>query len=326
MILLAAFKVLLSRYSGQTDIVVGTPIAGRNRVELEPLIGFFVNTLALRTRLSDALSFREVLQQVRETALEAYAHEHLPFEKIVEELNPERALSHTPLVQVVFGFQSLLEKTAEVSELTMSALGNHSGTARFDVVQNMFETEEGLGGSLHGNADLFDLETIKRMCGHFQRLLHSIVEHPDVAISQLALLSAEEREQQLVEWNDSSVSYARHLTLHELFEAQAAAAPEAIALVYEAEQLSYRELNERANQLGHYLRELGVGPETLVGLCCERSLELVVALLGVLKAGGAYLPLDPQYPPERLAFMVQDAGVSLLWPPTSLEAGAGGVL
>ncbi len=313
MTLLAAFKVLLSRYSGQTDIVVGTPIAGRNRVELEPLIGFFVNTLALRTRLSGALNFREVLQQVRETALEAYAHENLPFEKIVEELNPERNLSHTPLVQVVFGFQSLLEQeAANVSDLTMKSFGNESGTARFDVVQNMFETANGLSGSLHCNTDLFDLETIKQMSEHFQRLLQSIVEHPDAAISELELLSAEEREQQLVEWNDTSVSYARHLTLHELFEAQAAATPEAIALVYETEQLSYRELNERANQLAHYLRELGVGPETLVGLCCERSIELVVALLGVLKAGGAYLPLDPQYPHERLAFMAQDAGISLL--------------
>jgi amino acid adenylation domain-containing protein len=320
MTLLAAFKVLLSRYSGQTDIVVGTPIAGRNRVELEPLIGFFVNTLALRTRLSSALNFREVLQQVRETALEAYAHENLPFEKIVEELNPERALSHTPLVQVVFGFQSLLEQEAtNVSDLTMKSFGNESGTARFDVVQNMFETEKGLSGSLHCNTDLFDLETIKQMSEHFQRLLHSIVEHPDVAISELALLSAEERAQQLVEWNDTAVSYARDLTLHERFEAQAAATPEAIALVYEAEQLSYRELNERANQLAHYLRELGVGPETLVGLCCERSIELVVALLGVLKAGGAYLPLDPQYPHERLAFMVQDAGISLLLTQTHLD-------
>jgi amino acid adenylation domain-containing protein len=312
MTLLAAFKILLSRYSGQTDIVVGTPIAGRNRMELEPLIGFFVNTLALRTRLSGALSFREVLQQVRETALEAYAHEHLPFERIVEELNPERALSHTPLVQVVFGFQSLQEKTAEVSDLTMSALGHNSGTARFDVVQNMFETEEGLSGSLHGNVDLFDLETIKRLCEHFQRLLQSIVEHPDAAISQLALLSEEEREQQLVEWNETEVDFPDHLCFQQLFEQQVVRTPDAVAASCEGRTLTYKELNRRGNRLAHLLVERGAAQEVVVALLADRDLDLLVAVLAIFKAGAVYLPLDPNSPALRLAQVLDQSATPLV--------------
>ncbi|HEX7771280.1 MAG TPA: condensation domain-containing protein, partial [Pyrinomonadaceae bacterium] len=321
MLVLAAFKVLLYRYTSQSDLVVGVPIANRNRVQTENLIGFFVNTLALRTDLSGEPTFREVVRRVRETSLGAYAHQDLPFEKIVQELNPERNQSFAPLFQVCFGLQPQTrdEERYEMRGLTLRALDTQSGTSKFDLVQKIVETKKGLTSYLHYNTDIFEEATIRRMSAHFRQLLEDIVEHPDVAISQLALLSAEERAQQLVEWNDSSVSYARQQTLHELFETQAAATPEAIALVYEAEQLSYRELNERSNQLAHYLRELGVGPETLVGLCCERSLELVVALLGVLKAGGAYLPLDPQYPHERLAFMVQDAGISLLLTHTQVD-------
>ena len=319
MTMLAAFKVLLSRYSGQDDIVVGTPISGRTRGETEDLIGFFVNSLVLRTKVPDWLTFRQLLKRVREVALGAYAHQDLPFEKLVEELQRERHLSYNPVFQVLFSFQNA-QKSQELTGVKADSSGSTSVTSKFDLTMEVLEAGESLIVELEYSTDLFDEGTIKRMAGHYLRILEAVALDAGQTICELPLLSAEEKEQQLVEWNET-VSYPRHLTLHELFEAQAASTPEAIALVYEDEQLSYRELNERANQLGHYLRELGFGPETLVGLCCERSIEMVVALLGVLKAGGAYLPLDPQYPAERLAFMVQDAGISLLLTQSHLANG-----
>src|SRR6185369_13423222 len=285
MILLGAFEVLLHRYTGQNDIVVGTPIAGRNRSEVENLIGFFINTLVLRTKLDGKASFRELLQQVREVALEAYAHQELPFEKLVEELNPERSLSHAPVFQISFGLQNVQRGTLELPGLTLDLVDVDNKAARADLGLNLIETENTVFGHLHYNTDLFEEATIVRLAAHYQQLLESVVADPGAQISRLPLLTEAERAQQLAQWNDTAVEYARCLTLPELFEAQAAASPDAVALVCGAEQATYRQLNERANQVAHYLRESGVGLETLVGLCFERSIEMVVALLGVVKAG-----------------------------------------
>jgi amino acid adenylation domain-containing protein len=312
MTLLAAFNVLLYRYTGQRDIVVGTPIAGRNHSEVENLIGFFINTLVLRTKLAGESSFRTLLGQVREVALEAYAHQELPFEKLVEELNPERSMSHAPVFQVMFGLQNVQRGTLELPGLTLAMVGVENKAARADLGLNLIESESALVGNLQYNTDLFDEATVRRMATHFEQLLTGVVEHLDAQISQLTFLTQQEKEQQLVQWNDTAVEYPRYLTLYQLIEAQAATTPDAIALVYEDEQVTYSQLNERANQVAHYLRENGVGLEMLVGLCFERSIEMVVALLGVVKAGGAYVPLDPRYPLERLSMMIEDSGISVL--------------
>jgi len=318
MTLLAAFQTLLHRYTGQDSISVGSPIANRNRAEIEGLIGFFVNTLVMRTDLSGEPSFRELLRRVRKVAVEAYAHQDLPFEVIVEELQPERDMSHTPLFQVMFILQNVPMQARQLPDLTLSPLEAHSGTATFDLTLIMAEGTEGLSGVLEYNTDLFDAATIQRMVGHFQTLLEGIVADPDQSISALPLLTEAERQQLLMEWNDTATDYPQDLCVHHLFEAQVARTPDAVAVVFPStsvggrEQLTYGELNRRANQLARYLQKLGVGPETLVGISVERSLEMAVGLLGILKAGGAYLPLDPDYPQERLAFMLEDAQVSVL--------------
>jgi amino acid adenylation domain-containing protein len=312
MTLLAAFKTLLYRYTGQEDILVGTPIANRNRSEIERLIGFFVNTLVMRTDLGETPSFRELLSRVRKVALEAYARQDLPFEYLVDELQLERDLSHAPLFQVMFVFGNTPMSALELPGLTMSLLETDSGTAKFDLTLSMRETEQGLIGDLEYNTDLFDKSTITRMLTHFQTLLEGVVANPDQHLAKLPLLTEAERQQLLVEWNKTQANYPSEVCLHQLFEAQVERTPDAIAVVFEDKQLTYRELNARANQLAHYLRKLGVKPEVLVGICVERSLEMVVGLLGILKAGGAYVPLDPAYPQERLAFILQDAQVSVL--------------
>ncbi|MTJ48119.1 non-ribosomal peptide synthetase [Dolichospermum sp. UHCC 0259] len=309
--LLTAFKVLLYRYTQQTDILVGTTIAGRNREELETLIGFFVNTLVLRTDLSNKPSFRQLLRQVRQVALEAYAHQDLPFEKIVEKLQPERNFSHTALFQVMFQLQNTPNKTLEIPNLTWESLEFHNHTVKFDLCLSMVETEQGLIGNLQYNTDLFDVSTIKRMQGHFQTLLESIITNPEQIIEELALLTKTEQKQ-FLEWNHTQFEYPQDKCIHQLFEAQVEKTPDAIAVVFENESLTYRQLNERANQLAHYLQKLGVSPEILVGICVERSLEMVIGLLAILKAGGAYVPLDPSYPQERLAFMLENSQVSVL--------------
>ena len=296
MTLLGAFQTLLSRYSGQEQVCVGTPIAGRNRSELEGLIGFFVNTLVLRGDLSGNPRFEEFLGRVRETTLGAYAHQDLPFEQLVDHLQPERDLSRTPLFQVMFAFQNAPMQDVEVADLSFSALEAERGTANFDLTLSMNETEGGLRGSIEYSTDLFDGSTIERMLGHFQRLLESIVADPTQTVGELSLLSAEERHQLLVEWNATRADYPRDVCVHELFEAQALRTPDAVAVVSEDRRLTYGELNSRSNQLAHRLRKLGVGPEVLVGICVDRSLEMVVGILGILKAGGAYVPLDPDYP------------------------------
>ncbi len=312
MTLLTAFQMLLSRYTGQEDILVGCPIAGRNRQETEGLIGFFVNTLVLRTDLSGDPTFRQLLGRVREVALGAYSHQDLPFEKLVEELQPARTLSHTPLFQVIFSLQNASTQTRQLPGLTMTPLRVDRGTSQFDLILDMAEKAEGLSCLFTFSTALFDAATIARMGGHFRTLLEGIVVNPDQRLSELSLLTEAERHQLFVEWNGTKSDYPRSKCIHQLFEAQVERTPEVVAVEFEGERLTYRELNRRANQLAHHLRGLGVGPDVLVGVCVERSLEMVVGLLGILKAGGAYLPLDPGYPKERLAFMLQDANVSLL--------------
>ena len=312
MTLLAAFQALLHRYTGQDDIIVGSPIANRNRLEIEGLIGFFVNTLVLRTDLSGNPTFRELLVRVREVALGAYVHQDLPFEKLVEELHVPRDLSYNPLFQVMFILQNAPLEPLQLSGLTLSPLVVDTDTAKFDVTLELAEGPGGLTSSIEYNTDLFDSDTIERMAGHFQTLLEGIVANPDARVSELPLLTEAERHQLLVDWNKTETDYPRDKCIHELFEAQVERTPDANALVFEGKQLTYGELNRRANQLAHYLRKLGVGPEVLVGICMERSLEMVVGLLGILKAGGAYVPLDPAYPKERLAFMMEETGISVL--------------
>ena len=312
MALMAAWQVLLMRYTGQDDIAVGTPIAGRTQDETEGLIGFFINMLVLRADLSGTPSFRQLLGRVREAALGAYAHQDAPFEKLVEELQPERVLSHTPLFQTAMVLQNTPDERVRMSTIKLSGLGGQGMFAKFDLTLALAETEGGLSGTLEYKTDLFDAATITRMIGHFERLLAAIVANPDEQINRLRLLSDAERRQLLAEWNNPAKEFAVDECLHELFESQVRLTPEAVAVSYEAERLSYRELNERANQLAHRLRELGVGPEVPVALCLERSLEMVVGILGVLKAGGAYVPLDPLYPRERLALILSDADAPVL--------------
>lgn len=310
MTLLAAFQTLLYRYTSQDDIVVGTTISGRNRAEIEGLIGFFVNTLVIRTDLSGTPSFREILNRIREVALGAYTNQDLPFEQLVEKLQPKRNLSHTPLFQVMFQLHNTPTTTLELPGLTLSPLEFDKETAKFDLTLSMVEIKQGLIGTLEYNTDLFNAATITQMLGHFQSLLEGIIVNPDQQISKLPILSEAERQQLLVEWNNTQADYPIKQCIHNLFEAQverASLTPDAIAVVFEDQQLTYRELNQRANQLAHHLRSLGVGPEVLVGICMERSLEMMVGLLGILKAGGAYVPLDSAYPQERLALILEDA-------------------
>jgi amino acid adenylation domain-containing protein len=312
MTLLAAFQALLHRYTGQDDIVVGSPTAGRTRNETEGLIGFFVNTLVLRTDFSGNPTFRELLAQVREVALEAYAHQDVPLEKLVEELRLERDMSRNPLFQALFALQNVPRQPFEAEGLTMSPIEVDSATAKFDLSLSMSEQGGALKGVLEYNTDLFDTSTIRRLLSHFQTLLEGIVAAPDRAISQLPLLTAAECHHLLVACNQTRTDYPAEACLHEVFEAQVARTPDAVAVVYEAQQLTYRELNDRANHLARQLRHLGVGPEVPVGVCVARSPEMLVGLLGILKAGGAYVPLDPTYPQERLAFMVEDTQAPVL--------------
>ena len=311
MTLLAAFQTLLWRYTGQEDIVVGSPIANRNRADIEGLIGFFVNILVLRTNLAGNPTFKELLTRVREMALGVYAHQDLPFEQLVEELQPQRSLNHTPLFQVMFALQNAPISALELPGLTLSLLESDSGSAKFDLTLDMTETAQGLVGILEYNTDLFEAGTIRQMAGHLQTLLSGIVANPQQRLSELPLL-AEVEKALLVKWNDTQAEYPKDQCIHQLFEAQVEQTPDAVAVVFEDEQLTYCELNERANQLAHYLRSLGVKAEVLVGICVERSLSMVIGLLGILKAGGAYVPLDPIYPKERLALMLQDGQIPVL--------------
>ena len=312
MTLLAAFQVLLMRYSGQPDIVVGADIANRNRRETEELIGFFVNMLVLRTDLSGQPTFIELLKRVREVTLGAYAHQDLPFEKLVEELQPERSLSHQPVFQVLFVLQNTPGGELRLEGLEMEAVEGTGRTAKFDLSLDIVEQGQELLGTLAYSTDLFEAETIRRMVGHYEQLLREVSRDSEQRIDEMQLLTEVEREQLLIEWNETETEYPREACVHELFEAQAERDAGAIALIQGDEQISYGELNERANQLAHDLRSLGVDADVPVGVCMERSIEMVVALLAVLKAGGAYVPLDPHYPAERLSFMLNDSQVPVL--------------
>jgi amino acid adenylation domain-containing protein len=313
MTLLAAFKVLLYRYTGQEDLIIGSPVANRRRQEFEPLIGFLVNTLVLRTNLSGQPSFRELLKRVRQVALEAYAHQDLPFERLVAELRPERDLSRSPLFQVMCTLQNAsLAPLSKLSTLTLEPVQIDNGTAKFDLSLSLTETSQGLTGYLEYNTDLFEAATIGRLIAHFKTLLSEIIRQPDSCIATHPLLTEPERQQVTVEWNMTAADYPRQTTLPQLFEAQVEKTPHQVALVYEERALTYLELNQRANQVARLLQKWGVGPETLVGLHLDRSLEMVIGLLGILKAGGAYVPLDPAFPADRLNFMIEDSGISVL--------------
>ncbi|MEM6715425.1 MAG: amino acid adenylation domain-containing protein, partial [Cyanobacteria bacterium P01_C01_bin.147] len=316
MTLLAAFQVLLHRYSGFTDVVVGTPIANRPRAELEGLVGMFVNTLALRTDLSGNPRFEELLGRVRGVALDAYAHQSTPFEQVVEALDMPRSWSQSPLFQVMFVLQNAGDAVADQSlttdaGLSWQPLALTSQTAKFDLTLSVRLEARGLKGTLEYRTDLFTADTIHRMAGHLRQLLQAIPQQPATPIAALPMLGKGEQKQ-LRQWNQTQADYPRHLCLHQLFEQQVEQTPDATALIFADQSLTYQELNARANQLAHYLQAQGVGSETLVGICMERTADMVVALLAILKAGGAYVPLDPAYPAERLKFILADAQVSLL--------------
>jgi amino acid adenylation domain-containing protein len=312
MVLLAAFKVLLWRWSGEADVVVGTPMAGRTRAETESLIGFFVNTLVLRTRLRAEGSFRGLVGEVREVCLGAYAHQEVPFEKLVEELRPERSLSHTPLFQVMLILHNASVPQLELPGLSLSAHPSNLGVSKFEITLIVTEEEKKLISFLEYDTDLFDAVTIARMADHLQRLLAGVVAGPENYLAELPLLGNAEREQLIVEWNRTECEFLPGPLAHELFEAQAERTPEAIAVVCGDHQLTYQELNRSANRLADYLCEQGVGAETLVGLCLERSLEMIIGFLGILKSGGVYLPLDPDQPKERFRFMLSETAPLLI--------------
>jgi len=310
--LLAAYQTLLHRYTGQTDIVIGCPFAGRNRREVERLIGFFVNMLVLRLDLSGNPTFTEALARAREVCLGALSHQDVRFEKVVEEIHPDRHLDRNPLFQVTFAFQNTPCVRPKLPGLKVEELQVETGIARFDLHLVIEEVAGRLEGYFDYDTNLFRPATIERMVGHFENLLKALVEDPHRRISDLPLLSESEHRQLVVDWNDTGRDYPGEKCVQELFEAQVETTPDAIALVFADEQLTYGELNARANQLARYLRRLGVAPDSLVGVCINRSFAMVVALLGILKAGSAYVPLDPAYPEQRLAFMLQDAQIGLV--------------
>ncbi|TRT76023.1 MAG: amino acid adenylation domain-containing protein, partial [Microcystis sp. M_OC_Ca_00000000_S217Cul] len=318
MTLLAGFAVLLSRYSQQTDVVIGSPIANRNRTEIEGLIGFFVNSLVLRFDLSQEPTFEDFLAQVKQTTQDAYDHQDLPFEMLVEKLKIERHLDRNPLTQIVFALQNAPSSPWDLPGVNIEEIPSGLDSVRVDLEVYLWDAPEGLGGFCSYNRDLFDAETIVRMMTHFKTLLAAIVENPRQSLASLPLLNPEEEYQLLEGWNETKADYSYNKCIHQLIEEQAARTPDAVAVVFENQQLTYAELNSRANQLAHYLRSLGVETEVIVGLCVERSLDMIVALIGILKAGAAYLPLDPEYPQERLQFMLEDSQVPLLLTQSSL--------
>jgi amino acid adenylation domain-containing protein len=311
MTLLAAFDVLLQRYTGQDDIVIGTPVAGRTKAETEGLIGFFINTLVLRTTLGDDVTFRDLLQRVRETCLGAYAHQDMSFERLVQELSPERDLSRSPLFQVLFTFQNPPREAKATGGLKVGGVRAENPTSKYDITLALSEQDKGLVAAVEYATDLFDQATIERMLLHYRAVLQAVVANPDTRVHEIPLLSAAEEKTLLVDWNQTEAPIPDVLA-HQLIEAQAARTPDAVAVQFGSEQLTYRELDERANKVAQYLVKLGVGPDVLVGLCLGRSLDLAVAVLGVLKAGGAYVPIDPSYPMDRIAWMLEDSAVPVV--------------
>ncbi|MDB6121126.1 MAG: amino acid adenylation enzyme/thioester reductase family protein, partial [Pedosphaera sp.] len=312
MTMLAVFKVLVQRYTGQEDIVVGSPIAGRNKVEVEPLIGVFINTLVLRTALTDNPMFVELLGRVSQTVLESVTHQDIPFEQLVDVLRPKRDAGRNPLFQINFAYQRDFIKPLHFADITLTAIPSKSPGAIFDLNFFLVERAEGWRASCEYNTKLFEKATAVRMLSHFHNLLKSVAANPRQHLSDLEMFSVAEREQLLNNWNATQTEYPRERCIHELFEDQVRQTPDRIAVVFENQQLTYQQLNQRANQLAHQLREHDVGPDTLVAICAERSVEMLAGILAILKAGGAYVPLDPTYPSERLAFMLEDAQATVL--------------
>jgi len=310
--LLSAFQTLLYRYTNQEDITVGTPVANRNKVEIENLIGFFVNTVAIRVDLSGNPTFRQLLGQVRETIWEVQTHQEIPLERVVEEVQPKRELNRAPLFQVMFVLQNAPLPQLKLADLTLVPIEIDNGTAKFDLTLYMREAEREMTGSVAYNTDLFESTSIARLIECFQVLLESVADNADQHISKLALLKPAQQQQLLTEYNQTDQAYPLDRFIHQLFEAEAETRADALALVYEKENLSYGELNRRANQLAHYLQSMGVGPEAPVGICMEPSIETVIGILGITKAGGAYVPIDPSFPKERVNFMLDDVRASVL--------------
>ncbi|MFI5343201.1 MAG: amino acid adenylation domain-containing protein [Chlamydiales bacterium] len=312
MSLLSAFYLLLYRYTGQSDLVVGTPIANRQREEIEGLIGFFVNTLALRATLHDQMNFNDLLEQVKNTTLQGYVHQDIPFERLVESLSLSRSLSHSPLFQVMFVFQNNAQQDLVLKDLNIASIPIDMTTSKFDLTLSLEETPTGIEGSVEYASDLFKVSTINRLIEHFVQLLKGVISNPEQSIQTYEILTVAEKRKILVEWNDTAHDYPRDKTIQQLFEEQVEKTPDNIAIMYEEQQLTYRELNARANQLAHYLRTQGVEPETLVAIACERSLEMIIGIMGILKAGGAYVPMDPTYPKDRLEYMLEDTKTPIL--------------
>ena len=312
-LLLASFQTLLHRYCGQDDIRIGIPVANRNRVETERLIGFFVNTQVLKAEFGSLVHFSDLLAQTRQMTQDAQAHQDLPFEQLVEALHPERSLSHSPLFQVMYNHQKVAAGTRRsLPGLLVENIAWQRKTAQFDLTLNTVEHDEGISAELNYATALFDEPTVQRMARHWINLLQSIVDHPRQRIGELPLLAADEQQEILEHWNHTQAPYPADRSVHQLIEAQAGETPDASAVLFGEQQLTYRQLNQRANRLAHALREQGVGPDVLVGIAVERSLEMVVGLLAILKAGGAYVPFDPEYPRDRLAYMMDDSGIGLL--------------
>src|SRR5947199_3401067 len=311
MALITVFAILLYRYTGQNDVLIGSPVTGGTLADFEEMTGFFVNLLVLRTKLTESLTFADLLSQIRQTVWDAYAHRDLPFQRLVEELQISFVTSHHPLLQVMFQFQHgpSVERKRRMED---GAVSCDASMAKCDLMLSVADQGDELLGAFEYSSDLFDAATVERMAGHFQVLVDGVIGNPHRPIGELPLLTVAERRQLLVDWNATQVDYPLGQCIHHLFEAQVARTPEAVAVVYEDRQLSYRNLNDRANQLGHSLLSHGVGPDVLVGLCMERSPEMVIGMLAILKAGAAYVPLDPAHPAERLAFMVRDAQMSIV--------------
>jgi len=306
MVLLAAFNTLLYKYSGQEDIIVGSPIANRTRPEVSDVIGFFVNALPLRTDLSGDPTFLELIERVREVVLGAFEHQDMPFEKLVEELQIARNTSYSPLFQVTLVLQNMPAPVEKIADLTLKPMDINNGTAKYDFTVFFVPGPEGLKMTMEYNTALFDSATAKDILKHLNHVLEKVMETPRSRLSELSLSTQEDRQRMLVEWNHTQEDFQKDGSIKALFEAQAVRTPDAIAVVFEDHHLTYRELDQRANQLAAHLQQAGVGPNVLVGICAERSLEMVLGIMGVLKSGGAYLPMDPEYPRARLEYMLED--------------------
>ncbi|TXC66083.1 AMP-binding protein [Piscinibacter aquaticus] len=312
MVLLSAFQVLLHRHGGETDLPIGSVIANRGRSEVRRVIGFFANNIVLRGNLEGNPTVRELIGRNREIALGAYAHQDMPFDMLVDALSTRRALDHAPLFQILFVLQNLRLTGFDLPGLHCEQIELPIDVARFDLSVDVFDLDVGLRVYFEYSTDLYDPQTIDRLAGHYQQLLQSVADDPGARIADLPLLSGPERRQLVQAWNRTEAGYPREQTVHALFEAQVRLRPQAQALVFEGQSLSYAELNARANRLAHHLRSLGAGPGARVGVWLERSTGMVEAVLGVLKAGAAYVPLDPAFPQDRIDYMMADAGLAVV--------------